>query len=553
MAIGVRLEPEHLTAPAGADIDGVVLVDNPSSEPVHVRVVISGEVAGWASVEPGDVWVAAGEERPLSLRFRLPRGAPGGVGAIPFTIRVLSDQEGEGGATATGSLDVTGEAELAVRLLPGTFRGTLSGTTRVAVDNLGSTPARAQLILEAPLTASVEADPDSLIVEPNSTAFAKVHVRPHKRLLSGAPRPHEFWVRMEPMGGARISASGTMLQRSVVVGILPKAAVALVVLVGAAILLGRLFDDGDDSTGLAAGPSSTTIATSTTTTTPPATTALPVADPSATTTTTIPLKQRRIAFQSKRDGNYEIYSVDGEGRDPKNLTMHPGHDGEPAWSPDHTRIAFDSDRSGNFDIYVMNADGTGVAQVTTEPAPDGYPTWSPDGTQLAFTSFRDGNSEIYVMNADGTGARRLTKNLSDDSRPVWSPDGTRIAFHSDRDGNHEIYVMKADGTEQRNLSNSVGNDKNPSWSPNNARLAFDSTRDGGKPELYVMGADGSLPVRLTTNDWLDAWPVWSPDGTRLLFQMDQASDLELHSMSAGGGASRRVTESPGEDAEGAWG
>ena len=552
MAIGVRLDPEHLTAPAGADIDGTVVLTNPSDAAVHVRVVIASEVAGWASIEPGDLWVAPGEERAVDLRFRLPRGAPGGVGAIPFTIRVLSDQEGEGGATAVGSLDVTGEAELALRLLPGTFRGTLSGSTRVAVDNLGATPARAQLILEAPATAAVDADPDSLIIEPNSTAFAKMHVRPHKRLLSGSPRPHEFWVRMEPMGGARISASGTMLQRSVVAGILPKALAGLVVLVVAGLLLARLVGGSDDGEQLTSGAPSTTLATSTTTT-PPATTAPPIADPAAATTTTIPLKDRRIAFQSKRDGNYEIYTVDAEGRDPKNLTMHPGHDGEPAWSPDHTRIAFDSDRTGGFDIYVMNADGTGLAQVTTEPAPDGYPSWSPDGTQLAFTSFRDGNSEIYVMNADGTGARRLTKNLSDDSRPVWSPDGTRIAFHSDRDGNYEIYVMKADGTEQRNLSNAVGNDKNPSWSPNSARLAFDSTRDGGRPELYVMGGDGTLPVRLTTNDYLDAWPVWSPDGARLLFQMDQASDLELHSMSAGGGPSRRVTESPGEDAEPSWG
>ena len=552
MPIGVRLDPEHLTAPAGADIDGTVVLTNPSGEAVHVRVVIASEVAGWASIEPGDVWVAPGEERSLDLRFRLPRGAPGGVGAIPFTIRVLSDQEGEGGATAVGSLDVTGEAELALRLLPGTFRGTLSGSTRVAVDNLGATPARAQLILEAPATAAVDADPDSLIVEPNSTAFAKVHVRPHKRHVTGQPKAHEFWVRMEPMGGARISAAGTMYQRSMVAGLLPKALALLLVLVVAGALLASLVGDGDDGDRIAAG-SSTTIATSTTTTTPPATTAAPVPEAGAAPTTTIPLKDRRIAFQSKRDGNYEIYSAAPDGRDPKNLTMHPSHDGEPAWSPDHTRIAFDSDRTGGFDIYVMNADGTGLAQVTTEPTPDGYPSWSPDGQRLAFTSFRDGNAEIYVMNADGTEPRRLTKNLADDSRPVWSPDGTRIAFHSDRDGNYEIYVMKADGTEQKNLSNTVANDKHPSWSPNNARLAFDSTRDGGKPELYVMGADGTLPVRLTTNDFVDAWPVWSPDGARLVFQMDQASDLELHWMSAGGGPSRRLTEVPGEDAEAAWG
>jgi Tol biopolymer transport system component len=68
-----------------------------------------------------------------------------------------------------------------------------------------------------------------------------------------------------------------------------------------------------------------------------------------------------------------------------------------------------------------------------------------------------------------------------------------------------------------------------------------------------MGADGSLPVRLTTNDDLDAWAVWSPDGTRIVFQSDQESDLELYVIASGGGPPKRLTESPGEDAEPAWG
>ncbi len=535
-------------ASAGADIDGLVHLTNPGSETVQVHLVLAGEVAGWGSIEPGELRIAPGAEAACSLRFRLPRGAPGGVGAIPFTIRVLSDQEGEGGATAEGSLDVEGEAELAVRLLPASFRGTISASTKVAVDNLGATPARAQLRADAGEGVAADVEPDSVIVEPGSTAFARLTVRPVARLVAGAPRRHEVIVRLEPLGGARISTTGTMTQRSLVAGLLPRVAAVSVALAVVAVLLVRLV--GGDGTRVVATAPTTTVAPTTTTTEAPPTTAAP-ADPAAPPPT-IPLKDRRLAFQSKRDGNFEIYSSAPDGRDARNLTAHPGHDGEPSWSPDHTRIAFDSDRGGGFDVYVMNADGTNVVQLTTEPAPDGYPTWSPDGKQLAFTSFRDGNSEIYVMNADGTGARRLTKNLSDDSKPVWSPDGLRLAFHTDRDGNYEIYAMNVDGTDPRNLSNAVGSDKNPAWSPNSARIAFDSTRDGGKAELYVMGGDGSLPVRLTTNDDVDSWPVWSPDGARLVFQTDRESDPELHVMAAAGGASRRLTESPGDDNEPSW-
>src|SRR5436190_1177819 len=59
------------------------------------------------------------------------------------------------------------------------------------------------------------------------------------------------------------------------------------------------------------------------------------------------------------------------------------------------KIAFDSDRGANIDIYTMNPDGSAVTRLTTDPAADFEPTWSPGGRQIAFTSRRDGNDEIY--------------------------------------------------------------------------------------------------------------------------------------------------------------
>jgi TolB protein len=82
-------------------------------------------------------------------------------------------------------------------------------------------------------------------------------------------------------------------------------------------------------------------------------------------------------------------------------------------------IAFDSNRDGNYEIYVMNADGSGVRQVTTGGGAD--PAWSPDGTKIAFESDRDGNFEIYVMNSDGSDLRRLTTSPGDDLHPAWRP------------------------------------------------------------------------------------------------------------------------------------
>ena len=133
---------------------------------------------------------------------------------------------------------------------------------------------------------------------------------------------------------------------------------------------------------------------------------------------------------------------------------------QPATLP---KIAFNSTRDGNYEIYIMNDDGSKQIRLTNNPANDYLPAWSPDGSQIAFTSNRDGNYEIYVMNADGSKQTRLTNNPADDLHPAWSPDSSHIAFTSNRDGNYEIYVMNTDGSNQKNLTNKPADV--PAWSP----------------------------------------------------------------------------------------
>jgi Tol biopolymer transport system component len=191
------------------------------------------------------------------------------------------------------------------------------------------------------------------------------------------------------------------------------------------------------------------------------------------------------------------------------------------------RIAFHSDRvpsprgiaAINLEIYVMDANGTNQRNLTNNPdSDDWYHVWSPDGSRLAFE--RDivivtrtlpfvWNPEIYVVDADGSNQTRLTDNLAKDQYPTWSPDGSGLAFESDRDGNTEIYVMDADGSNQRNLTNNPGWDWAPAWSPDGSGLAFESNRDGNT-EIYVMDADGSNQRNLTGNPGRDSNPVWSP-------------------------------------------
>src|SRR6267142_3771643 len=74
------------------------------------------------------------------------------------------------------------------------------------------------------------------------------------------------------------------------------------------------------------------------------------------------------------------------------------------------RIAFVSrERNAQSDIYTMNPDGSDRKQLTFSQEYEAEPVWSPDGTKIAFArygGYGDGSySEIFVMNADGSDQR----------------------------------------------------------------------------------------------------------------------------------------------------
>ena len=122
----------------------------------------------------------------------------------------------------------------------------------------------------------------------------------------------------------------------------------------------------------------------------------------ATVMCTAAAAQERIAFESTRDGNWEIYTMAPDGTDHVRLTDDPALDSSPAISPQGRKIAFSSDRTGNGEIFIMNSDGSGLTNLTNHPSSDCSAAFSPDGNKIAFSSTRGGGfPQIYVMNIDG--------------------------------------------------------------------------------------------------------------------------------------------------------
>lgn len=164
-----------------------------------------------------------------------------------------------------------------------------------------------------------------------------------------------------------------------------------------------------------------------------------------------------VVFAKQGDG---LWRMRPDGKNPRPLTDRD--DIDPTWSPDGSMIAFASSRNGARQLFVMNSDGTDIRQVTDLDNMGGRSTWSPDGTRLAFYRGPAGDHDIYIINADGTGLVQLTDG-GDNLGPSWSPDGNWIAFTSFRDGNNEIYLIHPDGTGLTRLTNSPISDWQPRW------------------------------------------------------------------------------------------
>lgn len=235
------------------------------------------------------------------------------------------------------------------------------------------------------------------------------------------------------------------------------------------------------------------------------------------TTSTSSVSAQRIAFFDW--GAMYVMNTDGSGYQ-RVIADEPGTPfsvTHPAWSPDGSKIAFAASRNGNWDIYVVNGDGSNVTRLTTDPAIDDSPDWSRDGKQIVFSSMRgEGWRDIYVMNVDGTNLKRLTRDPASDYQPVWSPDGRKIAFVSDRagGGDTEIYSMNADGSGITRLTFDPNPNGMPDWSPDGSLIAYDRYEPQGTGAVYVMAANGAGEKRLTNGGGA---PAWSPDGKFIVY------------------------------------
>lgn len=290
-----------------------------------------------------------------------------------------------------------------------------------------------------------------------------------------------------------------------------------------------------------------------------------------------------LYFSAERAGRQELYAAGrADIASPerwRQLTRGYSPARAPALSPDGTRLAFQSRRDGNWEIYVLDLGSGASARLTNALAYDGAPTWSPDGKQLAFESYRSQDLDIWKMNADGSLPVNLTpEEPAFDFDPAWSPSGDRIVFTSWADGHKQLYSMTPDGKNLVNLSRDRFHDEQSAFSPDGRQLAFVSNREGcvehveasleqppaagsvasgncQRRAIYLGDLNGAQlsNVRQLTFFGRDESPAWSPDGKQIVFVSPRPSRQPLFTVPAAGGLPQAVSVAPVWILSASWG
>jgi Tol biopolymer transport system component/cytosine/adenosine deaminase-related metal-dependent hydrolase len=311
-----------------------------------------------------------------------------------------------------------------------------------------------------------------------------------------------------------------------------------------------------------------------------------------------------LAFQSYRDGNFNLWTIRSDGTGARQLTTGPYDHREPRFAPDGRHLAYSCDASGSYGIYTLDL-AAGTSTVVADSAAEEYePAWSPDGSKIAFVV---ANTRIDVVSlADGS--RHTAVSVPADQvihGPAFTPDGADLVYclvaggtsrlmrsGAELVGGEEIfpfrvsftgardYLYTADGALRRRTLDAGSRTDiafrapvtvtrpdyakrqrdfdstdpkpvlgigSPALSPDGQRIAFRALND-----IYTMRL-GEPPTPLTGDRWWKSDPAWSPDGRYLSYSTDRGGKLDIWLRDLRTGADRQLTNLPGAAAvSGSW-
>jgi Tol biopolymer transport system component len=208
-------------------------------------------------------------------------------------------------------------------------------------------------------------------------------------------------------------------------------------------------------------------------------------------------------------------------------------------TPDGRRIVYSSAASGNNDIWIMDDDGVNQKQLTTDSRNDIAPTVTSDGKAILFASARSGTSNIWMMDLEGSNLKQIT--TTEDYYATSSPDGKWVVYFGYGSGYAAIWKVAMNGGNPQQLTWKTSTI--PAVSHDSRFVAciyVDKPNEWGK--IAILSIDGGEPVKLLDLPaTAERGVLWSSDGKSILYLNTIGGVSNVWSQPIGGSPPKRVT------------
>jgi Tol biopolymer transport system component/DNA-binding winged helix-turn-helix (wHTH) protein len=233
----------------------------------------------------------------------------------------------------------------------------------------------------------------------------------------------------------------------------------------------------------------------------------------------------RVVYSSNINDHDDIWIMDADGSNPKQLTDNNGSNNDPTVAPDGRSIIFVSDRTGTTHIWKMNLDGSRQQQLT-EGGTQTAPQCTPDGKFVVYQELGADGMTIWEVLAGGGQPVRVTASKS--LLPFVSPDGSKLAYYYfDVQKSHWKIAVKPMGGSGSIQTLDMPPSVDPyffgapmRWAPGGRSLAYVDSRSGVY-NVWELRLDGSAPRQLTNFKYDGFGKIarveWSRDAKRLVF------------------------------------
>ncbi|MDD2237200.1 MAG: DPP IV N-terminal domain-containing protein [Kiritimatiellae bacterium] len=267
-----------------------------------------------------------------------------------------------------------------------------------------------------------------------------------------------------------------------------------------------------------------------------------------------------IALIGTSTGKKELFLINADGGELRQLTSDHSISIAPNWLPDASGLIYTSYRKKYPDLYRINLESGVRERISKYSAMNMGGAVSPDGRLAAVVlSGRDAtpgnppltNPELCILDLSSGKVTVLTRTPNAaEASPSWAPDGQQIVYVSDQSGSPQLYLISRNGGQPRRLTSRGTENTSPDWGPGGL-IAY-ASRQGGRYGVHVIDpATREITTPVQDGAEYDE-PTWAPDGRHLAATRSQNYSSQVYILDTMGDSPLALTKHKGDWYSPAW-